>query len=178
VKKYQFQQAVVTVSLPKSKTQLKIVFVQNPDEEKWHAFAATNTKLSAKAILEAYSQRWSIEVYFKNCKQYLNFGKEQMSNLDSIIASDALVMMRYCILTYLAAKTKAKFYATFEILRDQNLKQCFGIKLLQYFLNQLRFIIKKIKELIELDLKEEALKLLQQLECTTNDSLKSQPQMK
>jgi hypothetical protein len=178
VKKYQFKQAVVTVSLPKSKTRLKIVFVQNPDEEKWHAFAATNIKLSAQTILEAYSQRWSIEVYFKNCKQYLNFGKEQMSNLDSIIASDALVMMRYCILTYLAAKTKAKFYATFEILRDQNLKQCFGIKLLQYFLNQLRFIIIKIKELIELDLKEQALKLLQHVECTANHSLQFQPQMK
>ncbi|MFQ5604836.1 MAG: hypothetical protein ACE5HS_16320, partial [bacterium] len=85
---------------------------------------------------------------------------------------------RYCILTYLAAKTKAKFYATFEILRDQNLKQCFGIKLLQYFLNQLRFIIQKIKELIELDLKEEALKLLQYVECTASDSLQFEPQMK
>ena len=176
VKKYQFKQAIVTVSLPNSDVKLKIVFVQNPDQDKWYAFAATNANLSAEAILCAYSKRWSIEVYFKNSKQYLNLGKEQMSNLDSIIASDALVMMRYAILTYLAAKNKAKFYLTFDGLRDQTTKQCFGVKLLQFFLNQLRFVIKKVAQLIELDLKKQAIKLLQQIENLTINSM--QPQTK
>ena len=177
VKKYQFKQAVLTVSLPKSNVKLKIVFVENPEHDKWHAFAATDIRLSAKAILEAYSKRWSIEVFFKNCKQYLNLGKEQMSNLDSIIASDALVMMRYSILTYIAAKVKARFYTMFDMLRDQNSKQCFGIKLLQYFLNQLRFIVDKVKELIELDLKEQAIELLEQLKLDTVNA-QLHPQMK
>ena len=177
VKKYQFQQAVLTVSLPKTNVKLKIVFVQNPEQDKWHAFAATDIRLSAKVILETYAKRWSIEVFFRNCKQYLNLGKEQMSNLDSIIASDALVMMRYSILTYIAAKVKAKFYAIFDSLRDQNTKQCFGIKLLQYFLNQLRFIVDKVKELIELDLKKQAIELLEQLKLDTI-AQQLQPQMK
>ncbi|MCH7753852.1 hypothetical protein IH970_01835 [candidate division KSB1 bacterium] len=176
VKKYQFKQAIVTVSLPDPDVKLKIVFVQNPEQDKWYAFAATNANLSAEAILCAYSKRWSIEVYFKNSKQYLNLGKEQMSNLDSIIASDALVMMRYAILTYLAAKNKAKFYLTFDGLRDQTTKQCFGVKLLQFFLNQLRFVIKKVAQLIELDLKKQAIKLLQQIENLTINSM--QPQTK
>jgi len=178
IKKYQFKQAVVTVALPDSDVKLKIVFVQNPEQEKWHAFAATHTNLSAETILEAYSKRWSIEVFFKNCKQYLNLGKEQMSNLDSIIACDALVMMRYSILTYLAAKNKAKFYAIFETLRDQNTTQCFGIKLLQFFLNQLRYVLKRLAKLIELDLKEQAIKLLQQIENININSQQLQPQMK
>ena len=178
IKKYQFKQAVLTVALPDSDVKLKIVFVQNPEQEKWHAFAATHTKLSAETILEAYSKRWSIEVFFKNCKQYLNLGKEQMSNLDSIIACDALVMMRYSILTYLAAKNKAKFYAIFETLRDQNTTQCFGIKLLQFFLNQLRYVLKRLAKLIELDLKEQAIKLLQQIENININSQQFQPQMK
>ena len=60
-----------------------------------------------------------------------------------LVPSDALVMMRYAILTYLAAKNKARFYPTFDTLRDQNTKQCFGVKLLHFFLNQLRFVINK-----------------------------------
>ena len=160
VKKYNFKQTTVTVTIPETDVKLKIVFVQNDDNDKWHAFAATNIKLSAKAILETYSQRWSIEVFFKNCKQHLNYGKEQMSNLDSIIASDTLVLMRYAILTYIAAKEKTQFYTTFDSLRNQNSKLCFGIKLLQYFLDQLNFILDKLHEFIQNDLKEQAIELL------------------
>ncbi|MFQ5471501.1 MAG: transposase [Dehalococcoidia bacterium] len=163
VKKYQLKQAVLTVAIPNSKVKLKIVFVQNEGAEKWHAFAATDTKLTAKKILEAYSQRWSIEVFFKNCKQYLNYGKEQMSNLDSIIASDAMVFMRYTLLTYLASKQKARFYEKFDKLRSIQKMKCFGMRLLQYFLNKLQFIIREVCQLIENDHQEKALELLKNL---------------
>ena len=178
VKKHQFKQAIVTVSIPKSELKLKIVFVQKPEQDKWYAFAASNTSLGAEAILAAYSKRWSIEVYFKNAKQYLNLGKEQMSNLDSIVASDALVMMRYTVLTYIATKNKARFYPTFDSLRDQNTKQCFGVKLLQFFLNQFSVLLKKVIKLIELDLKEQAIELLKQIENITIDSHMILPEMK
>ncbi len=163
VRNYHFKQAAVTVTIPETDVKLKIVFVHNDDNDKWHAFAATNIKLSAKAILEAYSKRWSIEVFFKNSKQHLGYGKEQMSNLDSIIACDALVLMRYAILTYIASKENAKFYTTFDNLREQNSKQCFGIKLLQYFLDQLSFILDKLEEFLQNDFKEQAIELLQAL---------------
>jgi len=176
VKKYHFRQAAITVNIPETNVKLKIVFVQNDD--KWHAFASTNIKLSAKDILEAYSQRWSIEVFFKNCKQHLNYGKEQMSNLDSIIACDALVLMRYAILTYIAAKENAKFYTTFDSLRDQNSKLCFGIRLLQFFLDQLNFILDKLHEFVQNDLKEQAIELLQAIRNLNVQYMPAQPQSK
>ncbi len=178
VKKYHFRQAAITVNIPETNVKLKIVFVQNDENDKWHAFAGTNIKLSAKDILEAYSQRWSIEVFFKNCKQHLNYGKEQMSNLDSIIACDALVLMRYAILTYIAAKENAKFYTTFDSLRDQNSKLCFGIRLLQFFLDQLNFILDKLHEFIQNDLKEQAIELLQAMRNLNVQYMPVQPQSK
>jgi hypothetical protein len=161
IKKYQFQQSVLVVGIPKSNIRLKIVFVQNQGSDKWHAFAATDTSLSAQAILEYYSQRWSIEVFFKNCKQYLNYGKEQMSNLDSIIACDAMVFMRYLILTYLASKDKATFYDKFNTLRDAYTTNTFGMRLLQYFMNKFRFIVNEIYILLKEGYQESALKLLE-----------------
>lgn len=178
VKNYHFKQATVIVTIPETDVKLKIVFVQNNDDDKWHAFAATNIKLSAKAILEAYSQRWSIEVFFKNSKQHLNYGKEQMSNLDSIIACDALVLMRYAILTYIAAKENAKFYTTFDSLRDQNSKQCFGIRLLKYFMNQLTFMLDRLYEYLQNDLKEQAIELMQAIRNLNVEYMPLQPQMK
>ncbi len=149
VKKYNRKQAVLTITLAKSDVQMKIVFLQNEGSSKWHAFGSTNVKMSAKSILESYSQRWSIEVFFKNCKQYLNYGKEQASILDSKITSDAIVFLRYMLLTYLSYKDHIDFYATLKRNRKQRKFIAYGLRLLNYFLKRLSFVINKIIELIE-----------------------------
>jgi hypothetical protein len=127
---------------------------------------------------EYYSQRWSIEVFFKNCKQYLNYGKEQMSNLDSIIACDAMVFMRYLILTYLASKDKATFYDKFNILRDAYTTNTFGMRLLQYFMNKLRFIVNEIYILLKEGYQESALKLLESLVIYLDNHRQLEPDLK
>ncbi|MCH7733396.1 MAG: transposase [Candidatus Marinimicrobia bacterium] len=161
IKKHQLKRSILVVGLPGSKIQLKIVFIQNEGEEKWHAFAATDTRLSAITILEYYSQRWSIEVFFKNCKQYLNFGKEQMSNLDSIIACDALVFMRYIFLTYLAYQHKSTFYDKFDAIRDVHTVNTFGMRLLKFFLNKILFVVREACALIRDGFQEKAVELLE-----------------
>lgn len=163
VRRYQFEQAVLVVRLPQSDLRLKIVFTRSEGVDKWYAFAASEVALSAQRILEYYSQRWSIEVFFRNCKQYLNYGKEQMSNLDSIIACDALVFTRYLILTYLAWKDKASFYDKFSAVRQRHSTNTFGIRLLNYFFNGLQFIIIEIYNLLKEGYKDSALKSLENL---------------
>jgi len=160
VKKYNRKQAVLTVMLAKSDVAMKIVFLHNEGNKNWHAFGSTDTSLSAKSILEKYSQRWSIEVFFKNCKQYLNYGKEQVSNLDSMIASDAMVFLRYLLLTYLAYKDKIDFYSTLERNRNQRKFIEYGLRLLNYFMKRLSIFFKIIVELIEKNEKETALELM------------------
>lgn len=163
VKNFGYKQAVLRVLIPGTNLQMKIVFVHNEGELNWHAFASTNTKLNAKKILEIYSKRWSIEVFFKNCKQYLNFGKEQMSNLDSIIASDALVFMRYLILTYISSCTNDGFFEVLEKKRINIKMLTYGTRLLKYFLNQLKYFVDCICNLIAEDKKNEAIELLQNI---------------
>ena len=163
VKKYCYKRAVLTVDIPGGEIQMKIVFILNEGENNWHAFSSTNAKLSANKILEYYSKRWSIEVFFKNCKQYLNFGKEQMSNLDSIIASDALVFLRYSILTYLSFKENHKFYDVLEKNRNNRKTITYGVRLLQYFLNKLKYIIDIVCKLIQENKNYEAIDILRKL---------------
>jgi len=160
IKKNQFKQSQLTVSLPNSTVKMKIVFVKNDASNKWHAFAASDSTLSSQKILECYSKRWSIEVFFKNCKQYLNYGKEQMSNLDSIIACDALVFMRYIFLSYLAFKEKATFYQKFNSLYKSQVTKAFGMELLKFFFNRLQYLVQQIRSLIDRGLYEQAMVLL------------------
>jgi len=157
VKKYGYKKATICVSIPNTDISLKIIFIHNDGELNWHAFASTCVTLSSKEILEHYSKRWSIEVFFKNCKQYLNFGKEQMSNLDSIIASDALVFMRYLILTYLTSLANTAFFETLEKHRMNFKMLTYGTRLLNYFMNQLKFLVDQICTLIEQGCSTEAI---------------------
>ena len=151
------------VNKPGEEIQMKIVFILNEGKNNWHAFSSTDAKLSATKILEYYSIRWSIEAFFKNCKQYFNFGKEQMSNLDSIIASDALAFLWYSILTYLSFKENHSFYEVLEKNRNKRKIITYGMRLLQYFLNKLKYIIDIVCKLIQENKNDEAIYILRKL---------------
>ena len=79
---------------------MKIVFVRDRNnKKKWIAILSTDLSLSEEEIIALYGKRWSIEVFFKVCKSYLNLGKEfQGISYDSMIAHTSIVMTRYMML--------------------------------------------------------------------------------
>jgi len=60
----------------------------------------TDLQMSFTRIMEVYKIRWTIEVFFKECKQYLLLGKCQSQDFDSQIADTTLSMIRYLLLSY------------------------------------------------------------------------------
>ena len=64
----------------------------------WAVFLTTDTNLSSAEILELYSLRWAIEVYFKEAKQHLGFLKEQSNHYAAYVASIHLTAIRFCLL--------------------------------------------------------------------------------
>jgi hypothetical protein len=49
--------------------------------------------------IELYQIRWTIEVLFKECKQYLRLGSSQNTDFDGQIADAALTLVTHTILT-------------------------------------------------------------------------------
>jgi len=66
----------------------------------WALFLSTDRSLSPATILETYALRWSIEVYFKEAKQYLGLLWEQTETFASHLASIHLTAVRYCLLAF------------------------------------------------------------------------------
>ena len=64
----------------------------------WAVFLCTDRTLSTVDILETYALRWSIEVYFKEAKQYLGLLWEQTETFASHLASIHLTAVRWCFL--------------------------------------------------------------------------------
>lgn len=60
----------------------------------------TDLQMSFARIIEVYKIRWTIEVFFKECKQYLLLGKCQSQDFDAQIADATLSLARYLLLSY------------------------------------------------------------------------------
>jgi hypothetical protein len=76
-------------------TPLKLFFCKNSKRGKWHVMVTTNTKLGIIRAYQTYSIRWTIEVFFKEGKQYFGLGKSQSQDFDGQIADISIAMVVY-----------------------------------------------------------------------------------
>jgi hypothetical protein len=86
---------------PEDWVDVRLVFsapVRCSSADTWVVFLCTDVALSDWKILEVYSLRWSIEVYFKEIKQSLGFLKEQSGRYQLAYASVHLAAIRYLLL--------------------------------------------------------------------------------
>jgi len=76
----------------------------------------TDQKLSFTKAMKYYQIRWSIEVFFKECKQNLNINACQSTDFDAQVAHITI-----CFMQYIALSLKKRFddYETFGALFRQ-----------------------------------------------------------
>ena len=80
--------------------RVNLFFVKMGRSGNWHLLLTTNLNLSFIELMEVYQIRWSIEVFFKECKQFLNLGKCKSSCFDAQIADTTVVMLQHIMLSY------------------------------------------------------------------------------
>jgi len=78
---------------------VKLFFYRRTKRGKWVALMTTNRSLCYVQALKIYSMRWSIEVFFKESKSLLGFGKYQTRNFASLIAETCITALQFNILS-------------------------------------------------------------------------------
>ncbi|MGH4139943.1 hypothetical protein [Clostridium sp.] len=114
-----------------NKLDVRLVFVRDRnDKKKCIGFICTDLRLTEEQIIALYGKRWSIEVFFKKCKSYLNLGKEfQGLYYDSMIAHTTIVMTRYVMLAVENRNNKDErtmgelFFLIHDELQDVNFSE-------------------------------------------------------
>lgn len=81
--------------------RVKLVFSRRTKEKSWIAMATNETRWGAKRVLSQYLNRWPIEVFFKESKQYLGLGDYQMLRFRGIERYLCLVLIAHLLLTHL-----------------------------------------------------------------------------
>lgn len=80
--------------------KVKLFYCRFPYQKKWRLFLSTDTSLGFLSMLEIYSVRWTIEVFFKEAKQYLKLGTCQSRDFDAQIAHVTTCYLLYILLAY------------------------------------------------------------------------------
>jgi hypothetical protein len=75
--------------------EVKLFFCKTSKKGNWNGIMTTNAELTFEQAYKIYSTRWSIEVFFKECKQNLGLGKCQSQDFDAQIAATTLCMLQY-----------------------------------------------------------------------------------
>jgi SRSO17 transposase len=167
--KYQANIVDVELNLAESKdpeqwVKVRLLFVRGnagdtqttTGKHDWAVFLTTDTNLSSAEMLELYSLRWAIEVYFKEAKQHLGFLKEQSNHYAAYVASIHLTAIRFCLLV-IAKQTQGA--ASIALMRQKLCSNstdiCFAGKLWQVFravitgaLDELRAVLGDVASLV------------------------------
>jgi hypothetical protein len=79
---------------------MQLFFVKMGRCKTWKLLATTDLSLNFIQVFELYQIRWSIEVFFKESKQYMGLGKCQSQDFDAQISSTTISMVTYILLCY------------------------------------------------------------------------------
>lgn len=131
--------------------RVNLFFVKLGSGSKWKAFITNDLDLGFNKLLETYHIRWSVEVFFKEAKQYLQLGKCQCNSIDSQIGATTLSMMQYIMLILYKQMHYGKSLGSlFDLLSTQAGEENITRYLLEIFWE----IVNGIGELLKVDCME------------------------
>jgi hypothetical protein len=120
---------------------LKLYFCKTSKRGKWHLLVSTNMKLGILKAYEIYSTRWSIEVFFKESKNYFGLGKSQSRDFDAQIADISIAIIEYNVFSL------AKRFEAYETIgglfvhsKDQAMELTISLRIWGFILELLRII--------------------------------------
>jgi len=80
--------------------RVNIFFVRMGKSQNWHLLLTSDLGLSFVKLMEIYQIRWSIEVFFKESKQYLHLSDCRSNTFDAQISAITISMMQHIMLSY------------------------------------------------------------------------------
>lgn len=124
---------------------VRLFLCRHSGKNEWKTLLTTDLSLPFVRAYEIYAVRWSIEVCFKECKQYLNLEGNQSQYFNSQIAHVTVCLMQYSILAL--AKRMGSYETLGELFRNTN-ADTVEITLYEKILLALREILAEFAEYI------------------------------
>jgi hypothetical protein len=148
-RKYKSQYIVVDACY--KDTPVRLFYIKYHRAKNWNSLLTTNRSLTFAKAMELYHIRWSIEVMFKECKQYIRLGQGQNTNFDGQIADAAITLITHQILSL---QLRFQAYETmgclFRDVQNQIIQDTLHKRIIQTILEIIEFIL----EIFSIDIEE------------------------
>jgi hypothetical protein len=128
--------------------EVKLLFFKTSRKGNWNGIMTTNSELAFEEAYKIYSNRWLVEVYFKEGKQHLGLGKCQAQDFDAQIASTTLCMLQYNILSII--KRFHDYETLGELFRASN-KDAVKLTLSQQIWLIIIEIMSELSQILDID---------------------------
>jgi len=159
--KYKSRYFVVTANY--KGTPVKLFYIKYKRAKNWTLLLTTDLSLSFTRAMELYQIRWSIEVLYRECKQYLRLGKSQNTDFCGQIADATMTMITY---TILSLYKRFESYETLgELFRDTQ-KELQEKTLYERIEMMILKIISELLEILSIDVEETIYRLISSEKAT------------
>lgn len=137
--------------------KVKLFFCKTTHKGKWHELLSTNLDLNFEQAYKIYATRWSIEVFFKECKQHLALGKCQSQDFDAQTASITISMLQYNVLS--VSKRFSDYETLGELFRSAN-ADILELTIIERIWQIILEITSQLADLLDVDVEELMEKLI------------------
>ena len=137
--------------------RVRLFAIQYKNANRWTLLLTTDLQLSFVQAIEIYQIRWTIEVLFKECKQYLRLGACQNTDFDAQIADATITLITH---TILSLQKRFGSYETMGELFRQTQQYLLELTLWERFIKLLVRVIEEIIELFGIEIDELMEKLM------------------
>ena len=126
---------------------------------KWKLILSTDTNISFIKAIKTYNIRWTIEVFFKEQKQYFNLGKSQSNDFDAQIADASISFIQNIMLSLMLRfsdyETKG---ALFKESQQGLITQTIAVRIWEFVLE----LLKEILEILDVNINDLISKIINQ----------------
>ena len=137
--------------------EVKLFFCKASKRGSYNILLTTNKALNFNQAYKIYANRWSIEVFFRESKQYLQLGKCQSQDFDAQIAAATLCMLQYNLLV--VARRFSAYQTTGELFREIE-KDTLQLTISEHIWQIIIELVAEIAEILNIDPEELILELV------------------
>jgi hypothetical protein len=138
-------------------TPVRLYYVKYKGANKWKLLLTTDLSLSFVKAMELYQIRWTIEVLFKECKQYLRLGQAQNTDFDGQIADITITLLTHLILSLgLRFQAYETMGGLFRDIQSQMIHDTLHERILKTILE----VIVELLEFLSIDVEESIERLI------------------
>lgn len=138
--------------------KVRLFLVRYNNAKNWTILLTTDLTLSFVGAIELYQIRWTIEVLFKECKQYLRLGGSQNTDFDGQVADVTITLATH---TILSLQKRFSSYETMGELFRETQQHLLELTLWERLVKVFLKMVVQLAAILNIDIDEITEKLMQ-----------------